>query len=377
MELPSLQIRDALVSKDLVEKYERLLTGLWGVGVLEYRPDIVDELGIEVREPNKLPFTPLVLEDFEPFQVYNVNLSQFIEGRRAFTIAEWLDILVKSIGLNPSAYSERQKLFLITRLVPLAEANVNLLELGPRATGKTYLYRNISYYTRIYAGGTVSPAQLFYNASLKALGDIGLRDSVIFDEVARIRFTSDEVVAKLKDYMVDGYFERGALKRAHSTCSLVFLGNVELSYGGVAGSITDYLPGFMKDTAILDRIHGLLPGWELPKILKSEISLAQGYGLAADYLSEILHKLRDLGFERMVNQHVSLVGNYTIRDEIAVKRLIEGLVKLVFPHGEFDLNELRNVVKLATELRQYVVDELSQMAPKEFPKKNLKAEVRG
>ena len=376
LHIPNLQIHDALVSESIVGQYERILSGLWGIGVLKYRPELVEAVMSRGRE--KPSFTPLVLIEFEPFQVYNIDVKAFIEGRETFTTQEWIDLLVKSVGLNPSMYSERQKLLLIVRLVPLIEGNVNLIELGPRATGKTYLYRNISYYTRIYAGGTVSAARLFYDARLRVLGDIGTRDAVIFDEIARVRFSNpDEVVAKLKDYMVDGFFERGQLKRAHSNCSLVFMGNIELDYGGVLGSVVDYLPDFMKDTAFLDRMHGLLPGWELPKILKSDIHVAQGYALAADYLSEILHRMRVYSFEAVVEQHVELVGSYTIRDEKAVKKLLSGLIKLIFPHGEFDSKELRRVVDLAIELRQNVVNILSEIAPHEFPRKRLGAEVIG
>jgi len=262
--------------------------------------------------------------------------------------------------------------------VPLVEGNVNLVELGPRATGKTYLYRNISYYTRIYAGGTISAARLFYDARLKVVGDIGTRDVVVFDEITKIRFSNpDEVVAKLKDYMADGFFERGQLVRAHSDCSLVFIGNVELGYGGVLGEVIDYLPEFMQDTAFLDRIHGLLPGWELPKIFSSEVHLAKGYGLAADYLSEIFHRMRVYSFSKIVEQHVELEGSYTIRDEKAVKKLLSGLLKLIFPHGEFDNRELKAVAALAVELRQNIVDILSKIAPHEFPGKKLGVRVLG
>ncbi len=376
LHIPNLQIYDALVSESIVERYERILSGLWGIGVLEYRPELAEVAMSRGRD--KPSFTPLILVEFEPFQVYNIDVKAFIEGRRAFTTQEWIDLLIKSIGLNPSMYSERQKLLLLIRLVPLIEGNVNLMELGPRATGKTYLYRNISYYTRIYAGGTISAARLFYDARLRILGDIGTRDAVIFDEIARVKFTNpDEVVAKLKDYMVDGFFERGQLKRAHSDCSLVFIGNIELSSKGILGSIIDYLPGFMKDTAFLDRIHGLLPGWELPKILRSDIHLAQGYGLATDYLSEILHRMRAYSFETLVEQHVELVDNYTIRDEKAVKKLLSGTIKLVYPHGEFDNRELKKIIDIVVELRQNVVNILSELAPHEFPRKRLSAQVLG
>lgn len=374
LHVPNLQIYDALVSESLVARYERILSGLWGVGVLEYYPSLADAVGSRGRE--ELSFTPLFLEEFEPFQVYNIDVDGFVESRHSFSTEEWIDLLVKSIGLNPSVYSPRQKLLLLFRVVPLVEGNVNLMELGPRATGKTYLYRNISYYTRIYAGGTVSAARLFYDMRLRVLGDVGTRDVVVFDEVAKIKFINqDEVAAKLKDYMVDGFFERGTLKRAHSDCSLVFMGNVDLSEEGVMGSVTEYLPSFMKDTALVDRIHGLIPGWELPKIMRSDLHLASGYALAADYLAEVLHRLRYRSFQKIVEESVELVGEYSIRDEIAVKRLLSGILKLVFPHGEFGRSELADVVSLAVELRQRVVDVLSEMSPSEFPRKRLSARV--
>ncbi len=376
LHIPNLQIYDALVSDAVVERYERILSGLWGIGVLEYRPEIVR--AFSSRGKDKIPFTPLILVDFEPFQVYNIDLGSFIDGRSCFTTDEWIDLLIKSIGLNPQVYSVRQKLLLLFRLVPLVEANVNLMELGPRATGKTYLYRNISYYTRIYAGGTISAATLFYHARLRVLGDIGTKDVVVFDEIAKVRFTNpDEMVAKLKDYMVDGHFERGLLKRAHSDCSLVFVGNVELEMGGVLGSILDYLPSFMRDTALVDRVHGLLPGWELPKIQRSELHLAKGYGFAADYLSEILHRLRSHSFEALVSEIFEFIGDYTIRDEKAVRKLLSGFMKLLYPHGEFDRSELERIARLAVELRQYIADMLSDMAPHEFPRKVLEVRVHG
>lgn len=374
LHVPNLQIYDAMVSESIVERYERILTGLWGIGVLEYRPELVAAFASGRK---KVSVTPLVLVEFEPFQVYNIDVGSFIDARREFTTQEWMELLIKSIGLNPDMYDFGQKILLLSRLIPLAEGNVNIIELGPRATGKTYLYRNISYYTRIYAGGTISAATLFYNARLRILGDIGTKDVVVFDEIAKVKFSNpDEVVSKLKDYMVDGHFERGLLKRAHSTCSLVFVGNVELSSTGVVGDIIDYLPNFMQDTAMLDRIHGLIPGWRLPKISRSDIHLARGYGLAADYLSEILHRLRGFSFEPIVKEVFEYVGKYTIRDEKAVGKLLSGLLKIIYPHGEFDKSELQRIADIVVGLRQNVADILSMMAPHEFPYKRLGVKVR-
>jgi ATP-dependent Lon protease len=369
LHVPNLQVDKALVEPALVEKYERLLSGLWGVGTLEYAPWVSSQPKLE-------GFLPVVLSDFEPFQVYNLDPKFFVDGRRQFTLEEWVNLLVRSMGLNPAAYSWRQKLLLLARLVPLCEGNVNILELGPRATGKTYLYRNISYYTRIYAGGNVSAAVLFYNALLRKLGDIGLRDAVVFDEVANINFKDpNEIVPKLKDYMVDGHFERGSLPRAHSTCSLVFMGNIELEKVAEPSLALEHLPEFMKDSALMDRVHGFIPGWDLPKVTREH--LARGYGLAADYFSEVLHKLRDYSYRHIVDEHLELSGGYSIRDQEAVRRILSGLIKLLFPHGEFDKSELGEIAELAVELRQRVVDLLSVLSPREYPRRRLEVRVRG
>jgi len=375
LRIPNLQINDALVDKSLIRKYERLFSGVWGIGILRYRPEI-----IEISKANKWGKTPtpLELEMLEPFQAYNIDIKTFRDARYSFSTSEWIEMLVKSIGLNPNIYTERQRLLLLARLVPLIENNVNILELGPRATGKTYLYRNVSYYTRIFAGGTISAARLFYDAKLRILGDVGQKDVVVFDEISRIKFAnSDEVIAKLKDYMVDGFFERAHLKRAHSTCSIVFIGNVDLEGYKVSDDIISYLPDFLRDTAMLDRIHGLIPGWELLKIQKSEDHLAHGYGLALDYLSEILHKMRDISFEALIEQHFGLEGSYTIRDEKAVKKLLSGLLKLIFPHESFDKKELEDIANIAVEFRQNVANLLSTLSPTEFPRKRLSIKVRG
>ena len=375
LHIPCLQINDALIENKIVKDYERILSGLWGIGTLEYVPELLDVALGRKKGPS---FTPVMLTDFEPFQVYNIDLNALIEGRRKFTTNEWLDMLIQSIGLNPEMYSYNQKILLLFRMVPLVEGNVNLLELGPRATGKTYLYRNITYYSRIYAGGTISPARLFFDARIKIPGDIATRDVVVFDEISKVRFTNpDEVAAKLKDYMVDGFFERATLKRAHSDCSLVFIGNVDLEEIQAMESIIDYLPSFMRDSAFIDRIHGLIPGWELPKIMKSEEHLAKGYGLASDYMSEALHRLRKMNFEGIVEQHFEFVGSYTIRDEKAVKKLLSGILKLVFPHSEFDISELYSVANITVGLRQRIADLLTSISPAEYPPKRLGIRVIG
>jgi len=370
VQIPCLQIYDGLVDEGIIRKFERILSGMWGLGTLEYRPDIPENLEVEV--------SPILLTDIEPFQVYNIDIKDFAKKRNEFSLSEWIDLLIATMGLNPKAYSYRQKILQLVRLVPLVEGNTNIVELGPRATGKTYLYRNLSHYTRIYSGGAVSPARLFFDARLRIVGDIAIHDAVVFDEVSKIRFTNpDEMAGKLKDFMVDGFFERGALKRAHSDCSLVFLGNIEKEETMRPEQILYTLPDIMQDSAFIDRIHGLIPGWEMPKIMKSEEHLAHGTGLAADYFAEIMHGLRKENFKDLVNEHVEFSSNFTIRDENAVRKIISGLCKLLFPNKEFDLSELRQIVSLATEMRQYVCDILTEKSPSEFPPKRLECRVRG
>lgn len=370
LQIPCLQVYDAIADEGTVRRYERILSGMWGLGTLEYRPDMLED--------ENLKASPILLIDIEPFQVYNIDVKDFMESRKHFSLTEWIDLLITTVGLNPSAYNFRQKMLLLARLVPLVEGNVNLMELGPRATGKTYLYRNLSYYTRIYSGGAISPARLFYDARIRVIGDLGTHDVVVFDEVSKVRFTNpDEMAGKLKDFMVDGFFERGALKRAHSTCSLVFLGNIELGGQTLVEQIRTVLPNIMsKDSAFIDRIHGILPGWELPKIMKSEEHLAKGLGLAADYFAEITHELRKESFKDIVDSHVELIGNYTIRDENAVKKIASGLIKILFPDREFNNQELKQIMALSVEMRQNVADQLSEMSP-EFPRKKLSFRVLG
>lgn len=369
LEIPSLQIFDAHVRDEIVKENERMFSGLWGVGLLHYAPDALrDRRGM----------TPIILEDFRPFQASHVDVDLFREGRRSFSLEEWRDLLLTSIGLNPGAYSPLQKTLLLSRLIPAIEANVNLLELGPRATGKTFLYRNTVNYARIYAGGMITPARLFFDARLSIPGDLALHDIIVFDEISRVKFSNpDELASKLKDYMVDGFFERGALKRAHSTCSLVFVGNIDVEKAEDVGAVLGYLPGFMRDSAFLDRIHGFIPGWQLPKIMKSYVSLASGYGLASDYLAEVLHRFRSESADGIVSEHFEFAGNYTIRDERAVKKLLSGMIKLFFPNYEFDDRELAELASVAVDLRNRVCRLLAGISPEEFPEKRLSIRVRG
>ncbi len=370
--IPCLNVRDAsIVSSILDENTDLLRSGMWGVATLKYLPA---EGGVTSSESREIDTSPILMTKFTPFEVVNVRLSEFTSKRRYFTKSEWIDLLVRSIGLNPNVYSDYQKKLLLLRLVPLVEPNCNILELGPKATGKTYLYRNISYSTRLISGGRVSPATLLYNIATKTVGEIGVRDCVVLDEIGKLTFpNSEEMIGKLKDYMVDGFFERGP-KKAHSKASLVFMGNVELGSAGKVPSemgIIDALPLFMKDSALLDRLHCFIPGWELPKIMQSSEHLATGYGIVADYLSEVFHQLSIQGsYLDLISDRVRLESStkegITIREEKAIKKIASGMLKLLCPDRNFDEADITMAMKAAVEGRSRVNLLLSSISPQEF-----------
>jgi ATP-dependent Lon protease len=368
--IPSLNLTNVMISDKVVEENEQLLsTGIWGIASLKYSEPIVDERGKPIT-------LPVFIEAFKPFHIANIDLKEFVEKREHFTLDEWIDVLINTIGLNPEVYTPQQKLILISRFISLVENNVNLMEFGPRATGKTYFYRNISFYTRIISGGQVTPAQLFYNIARRTIGEIGMKDCIVFDEVSKVTFPRpEEMMGKLKDYMVDGHFERGP-KKATSFCSLVFMGNIEVSGYVPIEDVNYVLPDCMRnDTAFIDRIHGIIPGWEIPKIKTSEVHLSEDYGFSVDYFSEILHELRKLDFAPLIRSMVEL-NKVTIRDEIGIYRTASGLAKILFPNKEFRKDELAKVMNFAVEIRQKVADLLNKMAPGEFEKKKIEWKYR-
>ncbi len=376
--LENLNLRNCMIDEAIIEEHENLLiTGMWGLVTLKYAIDIVPK----DSDGNPL-MTPVLIADFRPFQCSFTDINLFKEARDEFTFDEWLDVLINTLGLNPKVYDRRQKLILLTRLIPLVERNSNLIEFGPRATGKTYLYRNSTYYTRIFAGGNISPAVLFYNIQKKTLGEIGTKDAVIFDEISKIKFSNPhEMIGKLKDYMESGQYERGP-KKASSGCSIVFMGNVSVEKDESGKfvpveELTYILPQEMRDSALIDRIHGIIPGWELPKISKSSYHLSQSYGIASDYFCEVLHELRKYDYSYIVEQEVELIGDYSIREEKAIKKIVSGLYKLLIPNESHDKSELKAIMDIATEYRKRVNDWLHILEPGEFEKKRFEYKLRG
>ena len=363
------------VPVDIVERNRAMLVnGMWGLITLK-RVNPIEVWDKEVS---------VAVTDFKPFQAPETDPGIIREARGCFTLDEWVSVLINTIGLDPSVYSPRQRLLLLSRLVPLVEGNVNMVEFGPRQTGKTYLYRNVSNYARIISGGTVTPATLFYNLRTHVPGELAVKDVVVFDEVSKVKFPNpDEMMGKLKDYMESGQYERGD-RRVSSDASLVFMGNVEVerdktveeSYVPVE-DLTYVLPEPMRDSAFIDRVHGLIPGWELPKISQSKVHLAKGYGIASDYFSEALHSMRKTSFTGEVSKYVEFSSEFKIRDEKAVKRIMSGLIKLLFPDMQFDKSELELVANIALEYRQRIRDWLHLLSPGEYLKEKLSIKIKG
>lgn len=361
----------AEVPVDIVDRNKATLTtGMWGLIELKKSESDKEVFGRPIS---------VIVTDFKPFQAPDTDPKILEEAREYFTLEEWLDVLINTIGLDPIVYSARQKLLLLSRLIPLVEGNVNMVEFGPRQTGKTYLYRHVSNYVRIISGGTVSPAVLFYNLRTGVPGELAVKDVVVFDEVSKVRFPNpDEMMGKLKDYMESGQYERGN-KRVVCDASLVFMGNVAVEMGDKGyvpvEDLTYVLPEPMRDPAFIDRIHGLLPGWELPKISQTKYHLSKGYGIASDYFAEALKGMRKEPLVGLVGKHVELSENFKIRDEKGFKRITSALIKILFPNKSFSTSELKLVADVALEFRQRVRDWLHKVAPGEFPKERLNVTV--
>jgi ATP-dependent Lon protease len=361
------------VPEELVRRYPMLLAGgMWGTMRMTY--DEAEVHGKKIR-----PFKVL---EFTPFQIAMVDLDEFIQKRAAFTAEEWLDILINSFGLDPKSMTRREKLLYVCRAVPLVENNHNMIELGPRETGKTYLYRNLSYYAHVLSGGKATPASLFINLNTGQVGLVGTREAVVFDEIANTEFTDPRaMVSIMQGYMQDAKFSRGR-KEILAFGSIVLVGNLD-----VQGSfphekyyhLFEPLPSFLQVEALIDRLHMYLPGWEIPKI--GPTSASSDYGFITDYFCEIMHELRRVD---VLGEHQSRFRLYdasgsgrglTSRDVRAIHKTLSGLLKLLYPHGQIDDQELVEVLSLAVEGRQRIRSQLHTMAPGEYDPVRIAARV--
>ena len=345
------------VPDHLIRQLPRLLEGgIWGQVDIEYRPSDEDD-GDRGR--------PFYITDIRPIQLASFDFAGYIKGRTQFTTEEWTDLLLRSVGLEPDLFSPRLKLLLLTRLLPMVERNYNFVELGPRGTGKSFVYREVSPYSILVSGGRTTVANLFYNMATNKVGLVGLWDVVAFDEVAGIEFGEKTAVQILKDYMEAGSFSRGK-EELIAEASMAFLGNINVAVDVLVrtGHLFQPLPEAMQDMALIDRFHFYMPGWEVPKMANAHFT--DGYGFIVDYLAEALRELRKQNFTEVLDQHFSLGSHLNARDVKAVRKSVSGLVKLLHPDGAFTHEELRQYLELALEGRRRVKEQLKKMGAFEF-----------
>ncbi len=366
LRIPCLDDAEAEIAPHIVDAYPLLLgSGVWGVGRLEYVPP----------EESTFGGGHIRMVDFRPMQAGRIDMDLFCERRQHFTLDEWRDLLVSSMGYNPDAYSPSQQMLLITRLIPIAQERVNLVELAPKGTGKSFVFLNLSRYVRLISGGKVTPAVLFHNNANNQSGLLVFFDVVVFDEAQTLSFENpNEVVGVLKDYLESGRFSRGGKQQSSATAGIVILGNIPLDADNRPRNLNLFqnLPQVLRETALIDRIHGILPGWELPRIQASSIS--NSIGFKADFLGEILHSLRHRpGYEGFVKANSQLDGTTDVRDLNAIERLASGYLKLLYPNMQVGRQEyIDNCLRPAVALRQRVREQLVQLDP-EF--KRVRIEV--
>lgn len=363
------------ISEEYAEKYDRLLCGgIWCIVQLEYDsgedavPEIVSPDGdrLQSKRKKQKDTTPISIRKLTPIQLPNVDMDSLKEGRKAFTKEEWLDILMRSIGMEPDELKEREKWLLLTRMIPLVENNFNLCELGPRSTGKSYLYKEVSPNSILVSGGQTTVANLFYNMGRKSIGLVGLWDCVAFDEVAGIKFKDNDGIQIMKDYMASGSFARGKEEKAASA-SMVFVGNINQSVDVLlkTSSLFDPFPPEMgTDTAFLDRIHCYLPGWEVPKFRPEHFT--NDYGFITDYLAGFVRELRKEQYGDALDRYFHLGKNLNQRDVIAVRRMVDGYLKLMYPDGAFEKKDVEEVLVLSLEMRRRVKEQLKKLGGMEF-----------
>ena len=356
-EFSNLGIKNIPIHPDYPSKYDRLLCGgIWCILQLDY----------EFIEEDKKNSTPIRIRKLTPIQMPHIDMDDLKNGRKAFTKDEWIDVLLRSTGMEPDKFDERVKWLLLARMIPLVENNFNLCELGRRSTGKSHIYKEISPNSILVSGGQTTVANLFYNMASKTVGLVGMWDVVAFDEVAGITFKDKDGVQIMKDYMASGSFARGREEKAASA-SMVFVGNINQSVDVLqkTSHLFEPFPAVMAyDTAFLDRMHCYVPGWEIPKYRPDFFT--DDYGFITDYLSEYMREMRKESYGDAFDKYFRLGNNLNQRDTIAVRKMVSGFVKLVYPDGEFTKEQLEEVLQLALEMRRRVKEQLKKLGGMEF-----------
>ncbi len=349
----NLGITGVEISDRIVKENDKLLAGgIWAIVTLQY----YFEEGMKT--------SPFSVVELKPIQMPNFDLNEVFEGRRKFTETQWLDVLLRSSGLEPANLPTRAKWHLLARMIPFVENNFNICELGPKSTGKSYLYKEVSPNSFLVSGGQTTVANLFYNMSSRSVGLVGHWDVVAFDEVAGINFKDQDGVQIMKDFMASGSFARGK-EQISANASMVFVGNIDSVDILIKTShLFGPFPEPMIDAAFLDRFHMYTPGWEIPKF-RPEV-FTRRYGLIVDYLAEYWRTMRKRTFSDAFDQYFQLGKDLNQRDSIAVRRTVSGLLKLLHPNSEFDKEAVRRCLEYALEGRRRVKEQLKKIGGMEF-----------
>ena len=355
-EFSNLGLKNVEISSKYVKDFEKLLGGgIWCIVKLQY-----------YYEEGVLDQNPFVIESVTPIQMPNMDMDELIEGRKKFSKDEWIDILIRSIGMEPTQLENKVKWHMLLRMVPLCENNYNMCELGPRGTGKSHLYKEISPNSILVSGGQTTVANLFYNMSQRKIGLVGMWDTVAFDEVAGITFKDKDGIQIMKDYMASGSFARGKEEKAASA-SMVFVGNINQSVDVLLKTSHLFEPfpeAMVYDSAFFDRMHYYLPGWEVPK-MRPEL-ITNSFGFITDYLAEYLREMRKTTFGDVIDKFFRLGNNLNQRDVIAVRKTVSGLIKLLYPHGEYSKEDIEEILRYALVGRRRVKEQLKKIGGMEF-----------
>ena len=353
-QLLNLGVTGAEIPTSFIKKYEKLLAGgIWSIITMQYF----------FEEGQK--GSPFIVEDVKPIQMPGMEMEELFKGRREFTEEQWIDVLLRSCGYEPTQFEQRVKWHILCRMIPLVENNFNVCELGPRGTGKSHIYKEISPNSILISGGQTTVANLFYNMARRQVGLVGLWDVVAFDEVAGISFKDKDGVQIMKDYMASGSFARGR-DAISASASMVFVGNINQPVDTLVKTshLLAPFPETMIDSAFFDRFHAYIPGWEIPK-MRPEFFTNQ-YGLIVDYLAEWLREMRKRTFGDAINKHFRLGRDLNQRDTIGVRHTVSGLLKLLYPHEEYDKDAVQRCLEYALEARRRVKEQLKKIGGMEF-----------
>jgi len=343
----NLGVKKILVDTDTVKQNQRLLvSGVWCISDLEYEYS---------EEPKSSPW---ILNSLKAIQLSQFNFEEHVAKRKNFSTEEWIDLLIQSIGFNPDLFGRRSKLLQLVRLIPYCERNYNLIELGPKGTGKSHIYSEFSPHGILLSGGEVTVPKLFVNNNTGKIGLVGYWDVVAFDEFAGKKKRSDKALVDImKNYMANKTFSRG-IETLGAEASMAFVGNTThtLAYMLKHTDLFDDLPEQYHDSAFLDRLHFYIPGWEID-IIRGEM-FSEGYGFVVDYLAEILRYLRNYDFSHMYSDHFELESDISTRDRDGINKTFSGMMKILFPHGEATKEEVEELLRFSMEGRKRVKDQL-------------------